>query len=161
MIARRLGIVMVGMLGLVLMLGAPSAGAAGPTRVLKLQLSHVQGQWTGPYWNRHTTPETPPPVGEQVNVTGLVVNDAVLFGKATGARVGRILLECTVLAESDGLCTGIVHVPDGFFTIAGNGPFSKATLRHYAITGGSGAYANARGEMTTNRTGGAKVVVYA
>ena len=153
----RFGALAVCMLALVFMIGAGQAGAGGSTkalRVLQFKLVHIQNQgWTGPYWNRDTNPPTPPPVGEQSHVTGVVLNNVAQFGHAANARVGRLLLDCTVsTVAGDGFCVGIVHVPDGFFTIAGNGPFVDTNVRHYAITGGIGSYAIARGQMTTTRS---------
>ena len=44
----------------------------------------------------------------------------------------------------------IVHVPDGYLTISGNGGFVDGRVDHYAITGGVGPYANDRGQVTIN-----------
>ena len=166
MSASRFGMLTACMLALVFTTGVGQAGTGGSTRVLRvlqLRLVHIQNQgWTGPYWNRHTNPPTPPPVGEQAHLAGIVFNNTAQFGQAANARVGRFLLDCTVLTRAgDGLCVGIVHVPDGFFTIAGNGPFLDASVRHYAITGGVGPYAIARGQMSTTRaTEVARVTLY-
>jgi hypothetical protein len=162
MSATRFGALTACVLALVLMIGAAQAGAGGATRVLQLRLVELHNEgWTGPYWNRHTSPQTAPPVGEQAHIAGIVVNNVAQFGHSTNARVGRLGLDCTVLTKAgDGLCVGIVHVPDGFFTISGNGPFVDASVRHYAITGGIGPYANARGEMTTYRIGELAMVAF-
>ena len=152
MSVRRFGVLTACTVGLVLMIGVVQAGAAAPTRVLKLNLVHVQFRLIYP----------PAPIGETAYFTGIVFNNAAQFGKPANARVGRLLLECTVFAAppEDGVCTGIVHVPDGFFTIEGNGPYATSSVRHYAITGGVGPYANVRGEMTTTRAGAAQVTLY-
>ena len=144
------------MFSLFLTTGIVQAGAGDSTRVIRvLQFRLVQIQnegWTGPYWNRHTTPPTPVPVGEESHLSGIVLNNVAQFGKAANARVGRFLLDCTVVTRAgDGFCVGIVHVPDGFFTIAGNGPFVDASVRRYAITGGIGPYALSHGQMKTIR----------
>ncbi len=156
MSVRRMRVLAACMFALVLTTGVVQAGAADSTqglRVLQFRLVHIQNEgWTGPYWNRHTTPPTPVPVGEEAHLSGIVLNNVAQFGKAANARVGRLLLDCTVVTRAgDGFCVGILHVPDGFFTIAGNGPFVDATVRHYAITGGIGPYALARGQMKTIR----------
>ena len=150
----RFGALGVCLFALVLTTGVGQAGAGGSNfklRVLQLRLVRIENQgWTGPYWNNDTSPPTPPPVGEEAHFAGLVFNNAAEFGKAANARVGRFLLDCTVSTEAgDGFCVGIVHVPDGFFVIAGNGPFVDASVRHYAVTGGVGAYSTSRGQMTT------------
>jgi hypothetical protein len=148
-----MGLLIAGVFALVLVTGAAQAGAGVSPRVLQFKLVNVQNQgWTGPYWNRHTTPPTPAPVGEQAHLTGVVLNNIPQFGKAANAQVGRFLLECTIVTPAgDGMCNGIVHVPDGFFTIAGNGPFLDVSVRHYAVTGGIGPYAVAHGQMKTIR----------
>ena len=44
--------------------------------------------------------------------------------EGANARFGLIVLDCTVLTRAgDGLSVGIVYVPDGFVTIAGNWTF--------------------------------------
>ena len=99
------------------------------------------------------SPSSFPPVGAREEFTGLLYNDVPQFGKPYSVRIGRILVDCAVLTEApDGLCTGIAHVPDGYFIFAGNGPFTPTLTRHYAITGGVGPYADARGEITIHYT---------
>src|SRR5262245_26780636 len=86
--------------------------------------------------------EGAPRVGSHFAITLSLFNQGRQYGKPTGARVGRMLIDCTVLAEKpDGLCNGIAHVPDGFFTFSGSGPFTRAKVKHWAITGGIGPYA--------------------
>ena len=88
------------------------------------------------------------------------------FGKPSGAIVGRVLLDCTVLVENlpqgiDSICTGIAHVPNGFFTFGGNGGFSNARVAYYDITGGVGPYANDRGQIkvVSNTNGSSEATV--
>jgi hypothetical protein len=138
-----------------IMVGASSAGAAaGGTTVLHFRLAGVSEFTVG--YSKFSL--TPPPVGSQMVYVGAVYNTDVQFGKPFDAPVGRILVDCTTLVSSppDGVCTGIVHVPDGFFTFAGNGVYTRYTRDHYGITGGVGPYANARGQITNlrYRTGG-------
>ena len=126
-------------LGLFALVGVAQAGAASPTRVLEFTNNYL-----------HYTPigSNPGSVGSTFVITGRINNAGTAqFGKPSGALIGRILVDCTVLAQNDGICTGIVHLPDGFFTFAGNGPFTTSNLRYYAITGGVGPYANDRGEQ--------------
>ena len=144
MTAKRLGMLAVYVLGLVFTLGAAQAGATGSPRVLKLIDHHIVATPVG----FSESSSAIPPIGAREVFTGLLLSDVPEFGKPVGAAVGHILLDCTVLTETpDGLCTGIAHVPDGFFTFAGNGPFTNTTVRYYAITGGVGPYAQARGEL--------------
>jgi hypothetical protein len=146
MSVNRLGALAACALGLTMVMGVVQAGATGPKRVLEFSDTHVRITAVG--FDANST--TLPPVGSRELIKGLLVNNASQFGKPKGTVVGRILLDCTVLSEPlDGICTGIAHVPDGFFTFAGNGPFTGASLRYYAITGGVGSYANDRGELKT------------
>ncbi len=100
-----------------------------------------------------------PPVGSQYIITLDLINAAPQFGKPTGTIVGRALIDCTFLsvssANGDGICSGIAHVPDGYFTFGGNGGFSNAKHGYWAITGGVGPYANDRGQL---RTGGGTAI---
>jgi hypothetical protein len=62
----------------------------------------------------------PPPVGSSQIVTLRLQNIGAQFGKTSGAKVGRVLLDCTIMAVDptamsvDGNCVGIAHVPDGY-----------------------------------------------
>lgn len=131
-------------------MGVVQAGATGTTRVLKF--NDPPGVETAIGFNLNSN--TPPPIGASVAVTVRLQNGAPQFGKPSGAIVGRVVEQCTVLASGstpdalDGLCTGIAHVPDGYFTFSGNGIFATASAQHYDITGGVGPYANARGQAT-------------
>ena len=145
MSGRRFGALTACLLALVLMIGTAGAGAASPTRTLKFLDIHIRYTAVGFAASSTATP----PIGSTEVFTGLLENYNAQFGKPMGAHVGRIGLDCTVLSTApDGLCTGIAHVPDGFFTFVGNGPFTNSNVRHYAITGGVAAYVEARGELT-------------
>lgn len=156
MFAKRFGVVGACVLGVVLSLGVVQPSAAAPTRVLKF----VNGSTSFVGLGFNANSNAIPPLGSRFDVTLRIKNDGAQFGKPSGATVGRVLIECTVLAETarslDGNCFGIAHVPDGFFTFEGNGPLSNAKVNYWAITGGVGAYANARGEL---KTGGKHAVV--
>lgn len=151
MFAKRLGMLSGFLLGLVLMIGVVQAGAAGSPRVLKFANGSTSFVGIGFDANSNVTP----PVGSRFAVTLRIKNDGAQFGKPSGAIIGRVLIECTILAvptpqTADGNCFGIAHVPDGFFTFEGNGPLVNAKVNYWAITGGVGPYANARGELKTS-----------
>ena len=144
-------------LGLVLTVGVIDAGAAAPTRVLKF----INGSTSFVGIGFNANGNVAPPVGSRFAITLRIKNDGSQFGRPSGATVGRVLIECTILSEptpqtADGNCFGIAHVPDGFFTFEGSGPLGNAKVNYWAITGGVGAYANARGEL---KTGGKHAVV--
>ncbi len=164
MLGMRLGVLSGCLLGVVLMVGAVEAGAAAPTKVLKF--SNTGSQATGVGFDANSN--AAPPVGASLVITIQLKNAAAQFGKPSGAAVGRVLLDCTVLSlngeSADGICSGIAHVPDGFFTFGGNGGFSNSKVTYYAITGGVGPYANDRGQIkVTNSANGnssAQVTLY-
>lgn len=140
-------------------LGASAAGS--PTT---LRFHNVTAHVIGIGFNADSS--TPPPIGASLSITVRLANVGNQFGKPSGTTVGRVLIECTVLAEPtptapDGLCNGIVHVPDGYFTISGNGGFVDGRVNVYAVTGGVGPYATKRGQVTitNNRNGSANATV--
>jgi hypothetical protein len=145
----RLGALVVALLGVVLVVGAVQAGAAGPVRVLKFYNPPGQADGVGFDFN---SSNSAPPVGARLEIRVLLENVGSQYGKPSGAKVGRALLDCTVVtsfAETgtvDGLCQGIAHVPDGFLTFEGNG-LGNAKVTFYAVTGGVGPYADERGSI--------------
>ncbi len=147
---KRLGAVMACTVGLILMVGTAPAGA-GTIRVEKFLINHVNLVHS----SSGGVADADQAVGSREAFTGVLYNDAVQFGAPDGHRIGRVLVDCAVLSPTpDGICTGIAHVPDGYFVFAGNGPFTQSRVRHYAITGGVGPYASARGEITIVYTQG-------
>jgi len=161
MSGRRLGVLTAGALALGLMIGLVQAGAQGSPTVLKFASPPAVVTAVGFNGNSNT----PPPVGASIVVTIHLTNAVAQFGKSSGATVGRVLIQCTVLALNsqfgDGICSGIVHVPNGYITFGGNGAFSNAPVDYYAITGGVGPYASDRGEIvvTNHKNGSSSAVV--
>lgn len=154
MVPRRVSAALVCVIGFCAACSAAQAGAA-PSLILKFVDNHITVTSLGFAPN----PASSPPVGSTVIFRGRLYNDGVQFGKANGAAVGRVVLDCTVLSDPvDGYCAGIVHLPDGFFIIAGNGPLTLVPVHRYAVTGGIGPHATARGEFTvTNGANGESV----
>ena len=151
MVSSRLGVVgcCALVLGVALMAGVLPAGAAGPTQVLKF--NDPAGVDTG--FGFDINGNTLPPLGARFAITVRLQNAVSQFGKPAGATVGRAVLDCSVLSEPtpnfiDGTCYGIAHVPNGFVTFVG-WPFAGNGIQHYAVTGGVGAYANDRGQITS------------
>jgi hypothetical protein len=144
-----------------LMLGATQALAAGSTTVLKFY--DAGGQDTGIGFDINDS-NAVPPVGGGIVTTLHLDNIGSQFGKPSGATVGHVLLDCTILVVNpstqtlDGTCSGIAHVPNGYFTFGGNGGFSNARVSYYDITGGVGPYANDRGQIkVVNNKNGSSV----
>jgi len=155
------------MLGVVLMIGAIQAGAAGSTRVLTF--FDPPGVQTAIGFNENSN--APPPIGASQVVEVVLENVGSQFGKPSGTKVGHALLDCTVLSVNtstqtiDGTCNGIAHVPDGYITFGGDGIFqNNGHVNYWAITGGVGPYANDRGEIKVvnnqNGTSVATVTLY-
>jgi hypothetical protein len=145
----RLAVLAVVALGVTLSVGAVGAGAQGSTTVLKFY--DAGGQSTGVGFNANN-PNAVPPVGSSIVTTLRLQNIGSQFGKPSGTTVGRVALQCTVLVvnspeDVDGVCSGIAHVPNGYFTFGGNGSFVNAHTIYFDVTGGVGAYANDRGEI--------------
>jgi hypothetical protein len=147
----------------VLAAGALQAGATGSATVLRFADSPSAAVGIG--FNAND-PNAIPPIGSSIDIQLRLRNATAQFGKAAGAIVGRVLLQCTVLAENspndiDGICSGIAHVPNGFFTFGGNGGFSNARINYFDITGGVGPYADERGQITVvnHANGGSSATV--
>src|SRR5439155_22238424 len=91
----------------------------------------------------------PPQAGGRLMFRDLNYNRVPQFGKPAGALVGRSEGICTLIAPEppQAQCLITAHAPDGQIVVAGEGdPGAKVT--HYAILGGIGAYAGARGTVT-------------
>jgi len=90
----------------------------------------------------------PPQVGTRLIFRDLNYNRVPQFGKPAGALIGRAEGVCTLIAAGpQAQCLITAHVPDGQVVVGGEGdPGAKVT--HYAVLGGIGAYAGARGTVT-------------
>jgi hypothetical protein len=101
---------------------------------------------------RNTKPKT-----RQTNSLG----DLIVFTNpvvdASGARVGKSQVSCTTTVGSRNFmrstitCAGVMTLRDGTLTLQGNVSLSDPTLTA-AVTGGTGAYANARGVLVSRQT---------
>jgi hypothetical protein len=102
----------------------------------------------------------PPQIGGRLVFQDVLYNHAPQFGKRTGALVGRAEGVCTLIVPSkpEAQCVITVHVPDGqIVAIADGDPGAK--ISRYAVTGGVGAYANARGTATVTSIDKARSIV--
>jgi hypothetical protein len=91
----------------------------------------------------------PPQLGSRMLFEDVMFNRVAQFGKPRGARVGRAEGVCTLMSATrpEAQCLITAHVPDGQIVVAGEGD-PGARITRYAVTGGIGAYANARGTVT-------------
>jgi len=151
MAGTRIGVFASIAIGLLLAVGAGTAGARS-TGTTVLRFHDADSTFTGVGFDAND-PNAVPTVGNSIVITLRLENLATQFGKPSGTIVGRVLISCSVLSSDptsqtlDGICNGIAHVPNGFFTFEGNGGFSNAQVNHWAITGGVGPYQNARGQI--------------
>ncbi len=148
MFVKRLGVLSGSLLGAAVMFGTTPAGATGPAKVLKFENSAATVTLVG----ASTDPNTAPPIGASEVIALVLRNSGAQFGKPSGTAVGHVLIQCTVLSvnppNGDGVCSGIAHVPNGYFTFGGDGIFqNNAKPNHWAITGGVGPYSNDRGQI--------------
>jgi hypothetical protein len=133
-------------LGAIAAIVAPLA-LAGNTTSRTLEFVSVQQRFSSvPQMNR----QDPPQVGSRLVFQDLAFNHGRQFGKPDGARIGRAEGVCTLITltkKPQAQCLITAHVPDGQIVVAGEGdPGAKVT--HYAVVGGLGAYADARGWVT-------------
>ena len=107
------------------------------------------------------TRQTPPTVGFRMVFQDRALNRTAQFGKPAGAQIGRAEGVCTLIAVTrtpEAQCLITAHVPDGQIVVAGEGdPGAKVT--RYAIVGGLGAYANARGWVTGTALSDTKTLI--
>jgi hypothetical protein len=96
----------------------------------------------------------------QSNLQGDVLAFTNPLADASGARVGKLSVGCTTTTSARNFlkstltCTGVIALRDGTLALTGNtSPGSPTTT--VAVTGGTGAYANARGVyVSTEARGG-------
>ena len=100
----------------------------------------------------------------RVSVGDVFAFSSPVFDQSRATRLGTVSVQCTVTkpgteARSESICVGAFQLKDG--TIALTAPL-KGDPRTVtvAITGGTGAYAGARGTLqTTNVRGGAEDII--
>jgi hypothetical protein len=131
--------------------GTAQAGSPHPGKTIHLTEEHAQIQ---PVFVDTGNPG--PSVGDLV-----VVRDGVI--DAAGAKAGTTNQVCTLVELNGGLftssyeCTGSIAVAQG--TITMEGPFVPSQAEQSAaITGGTGAFQKARGQVVTRAEGDTLVV---
>jgi hypothetical protein len=150
MFRRRIGVITSIGVGLLLALGAATAGARSTATVLRFHDGN--SSFTGVGFDAND-PNAVPTLGDSYVIRIRLENIGQQFGKPTGTIVGRVLINCSVLYSDpssqtlDGICNGIAHIPNGFLTFEGNAVFNNTQVDHWAITGGIGPYQNARGQI--------------
>ena len=89
------------------------------------------------------------------------IGDAIVFtnplSDGAGKRVGRLYVHCTAVAAAPQAnkaaftCEGVMVVDGGTLFVQAFLPHAGATV-HGSVTGGTGAYANARGTLVSRPT---------
>ncbi|SDF81417.1 hypothetical protein SAMN05216553_103409 [Lentzea fradiae] len=91
------------------------------------------------------------------------VSGGELFDRQSGARVGEGLSHCGVVRVAaavppavTALCTSVFRLPDGELHLSGSRTYESTATGFgdavWAITGGTGAYSSAEGEVKVVRT---------
>jgi hypothetical protein len=149
----------VGAVAIVVAATGNASGAAGSGTRTMTFLSIQQQFATVPPASK----SAPPQVGTRFIFRDVSYNRAAQFGKPAGALIGRAEGVCTLIAlaaKPAAQCMITAHLPDGQVVIAAEGdPGAKVTK--YAIVGGIGAYANARGFVTATALSETKSVIVA
>lgn len=142
-------------LGAAAALSATGASASPQAQTLKF-MSVTQRTVFTPMPTR----SAPPRVGGRLIFEDVMYNHAAQLGKPRGAHVGRAEGVCTVIRVTGpaAQCVITAHLPNGEIVVVGEGdPGGK--VAQYAITGGIGAYANARGTVTATTVSEQKSII--
>lgn len=94
---------------------------------------------------------------ERSNSLGDLIVFANPLADASGKKIGKLHVTCTTTVGSRDFlkstltCAGVVVLPDGTLTIAANSSPGNSTTTG-TVTGGTGAYAGARGVFVSHET---------
>jgi len=82
----------------------------------------------------------------------LVPGDQLVFTESLtldGASYGHDAIHCVIVTAADAVCVGAFELPGGQLTIAGDaGSVNSHGSKTVAVTGGTGRYLGARGQLT-------------
>ena len=102
--------------------------------------------------------QSPPQIGGRMFFQNVLYNHAPQFGKPAGARVGTAEIVCTLVSKSHLECVVTAHLPGGELVLTGSNPI-RSHHSTFAVTGGSGIYANVRGATTGTDLSDTKTLV--
>jgi len=101
------------------------------------------------------------PISKRKGEPSVSAGDLIVFtnplADATGKRIGRLYVHCTAVVaarradKAPFACEGVVALGRGTLSIQAFLAHAGATV-HGAVTGGTGAYANARGTLDSRPT---------
>jgi hypothetical protein len=125
-------------------LGIAATGATAASTPATLKLLSVQTQFS-------LSPQGAPKIGSRLIFVNALYNRAPQFGKPAGALVGSGEGVCTIVSHTHAQCTLTAQLPNGELAVMGAFILKRNGLTHtiYAIVGGTGAYANARGSAAS------------
>jgi hypothetical protein len=75
------------------------------------------------------------------------------FWSSSGHRVATANVVCTLVFNGHANCVGTAVLPGGTLAVSALSPLSNTAVTHVAITGGTGRFANVRGQMTSTPNG--------
>jgi hypothetical protein len=152
---KQLKVLVVGALALAICGSAAASSTSGAVQTLQFTSISTRTVMTPP-----PSKSSPPQVGGRLVFQDVMYNRGTQLGKPAGARIGRSEGVCTVIdnRKPEAQCLITAHVPNGEIVVVGEGdPGGKAMS--YAITGGTGAYATARGTVTATTVNEQKTIV--
>lgn len=131
------------------------AAAAKPAGTTPLSLESVQTSFV---MVPAADMKTGPKVGDRMIFTNVLYNHGRQFGKPSGARVGTAEIVCTLVSSSHLECIVTAHLPGGELVLTGSNPI-RSHHSAFAVTGGSGTYANVSGATTGTDLSSTKTLV--
>lgn len=104
-----------------------------------------------------------PVPGQKMTGKEVPGDQCVFSAKLTrnGAPYGHDAVHCTVVTLNDLVCTAAWMLPRGQIAVAGDGGSTTGTRKIIPVSGGTGAYDGARGDVSiTNTSGSTSTVVF-
>jgi hypothetical protein len=92
--------------------------------------------------------------GDRVVITDQLVNFSAQFGKIAGATVGSDRVALTFTSADTAAIQGVATLPGGTISFGGSSSLTDAVIS-LAVSGGTGAFAQARGTFSQSQTGSA------
>ncbi len=130
-----------------MLVGAASASgsgpaATGPTRSVVIRLTSVLTAS-----KLHDQAPKGMSTGDRYDTRDRLVNAARQFGKPVGAPVGRDRAGVVVIGPRRGRVHGVATLPGGTVRFGGVADLATAAGSRFAVVGGTGTYAHARGVL--------------
>jgi hypothetical protein len=131
-----------GLLSAVAAPGAPAAGPGKPTVVL--QFVDVTTAFASTFDNR------PPHLGDQLSFHDDIYR---WHGTKRGTLAGHANITAVVIGPNLARLSAVAYLPGGTLVVYGDNFFNTNTQK-FAVIGGTGIYATARGELFVRNLGG-------